>query len=142
MIGRNLPSFFNHPAVIEEELTKEVSAGHVAGPFPLSAVPNVQCSGLGVVSKKGGKYHMIMHLSVLRGQSVNDAISMDQFSLHYSSVDDAVALLHQAGPGALMAKIHLKSAFRMIPVRQRDWELLGMQWGDQLYIDKCLPFGL
>ena len=142
VIGRNLPSSFIHPAVIEAELTNKVSAGRMAGPFPLLAVPNVRCSGLGVVPKKGGKYRMIMHLSAPRGQSVNDAISKDQFSLRYSSLDDAVTLLHQAGPGALMAKIDLKSAFRMIPVRRQDWELLGMQWGDQLYIDKCLPFGL
>ena len=74
----------------------------------------------------------------LSSKSINDAISKDQFSLCYSSLDDAVA----SGPGALMAKIDLKSAFRMIPVRRQDWELLGMQWGDQLYIDKCLPFGL
>ena len=41
-----------------------------------------------------------------------------------------------------MAKVDLKSAFRMIPVRHQDWCLLGMQWNDCLYIDKCLPFGL
>ena len=41
-----------------------------------------------------------------------------------------------------MAKVDLKSAFRMVPVRRQDWELLGMKWKEAYYIDTCLPFGL
>ena len=41
-----------------------------------------------------------------------------------------------------MAKIDLKSAFRMIPVHRADWDLLGMHWRGQYYVDTCLPFGL
>ena len=41
-----------------------------------------------------------------------------------------------------MAKIDLKSAFRMIPVHSADWDLLGMYWRGQYYVDTCLPFGL
>ena len=85
---------------------------------------------------------MIQHLSAPAGSSVNDFIPRDAFSLHYSSVDDAVRLLLTTGPGALMAKADLKSAFRMIPVRRQDWELLGMRWNGAYYFDTCLPFGL
>ena len=41
-----------------------------------------------------------------------------------------------------MAKVDLKAAFRMVPVHPDDWELLGMCWREQLYVDRCLPFGL
>ena len=41
-----------------------------------------------------------------------------------------------------MAKVDLKSAFRIIPVRKQDWELLGIHWRNQYYVDTCLPFGL
>ena len=41
-----------------------------------------------------------------------------------------------------MAKIDLKNAFRLVPVRPKDWNPLGIQWQDQFYIDICLPFGL
>ena len=41
-----------------------------------------------------------------------------------------------------MAKIDLKNAFRLILVRPQDWNLLGIKWRDQLYIDTCLTFGL
>ena len=41
-----------------------------------------------------------------------------------------------------MAKVDLKSAFRIIPVRKQDWELLGIRWRNLYYVDTCLPFGL
>ena len=41
-----------------------------------------------------------------------------------------------------MAKVDLESTFQMVPVYRDDWELLGMRWHDQFYVDTCLPFGL
>eukprot|EP00731_Ephydatia_muelleri_P011300 Em0006g194a len=56
--------------------------------------------------------------------------------------DHAVALLSQYGQDALMAKIDLKAAFRLIPVQAADWVHLGICWRRQFYVDTCLPFGL
>ena len=44
--------------------------------------------------------------------------------------------------GCLMAKVYLKSAFHMVPVRAKDSDLLGMYWQGRYYVDTCLPFGL
>ena len=41
-----------------------------------------------------------------------------------------------------MAKVDLKSAFRMAPVRKEDWQFLGIKWRDTFYVDTCLPFGM
>jgi hypothetical protein len=41
-----------------------------------------------------------------------------------------------------MAKLDLKAAFRMVPVRKEDWDLLGIHWRGHYYVDTCLPFGL
>ena len=57
-------------------------------------------------------------------------------------MDDATHMLSALGKGALMAKVDLKSAFTMVPVRRQDWELLGMKWKEAYYVDTCLPFGL
>ena len=46
------------------------------------------------------------------------------------------------GVDCLMAKVDLKSAFCMVPVRAEDWDLLGMFWQGRYYVDTCLPFGL
>ena len=78
---------------------------------------------------------MIMHLSAPTGQSINDHISKEQYSLQYSSVDDAVKILTALGKGALMAKVDLKSAFRVVPVHSTDWDLLGR--GDFWLLSGC-----
>ena len=125
--ARNLVSAFQHTHVIDEELRKECLAGRIRGPFSERPIGNLKCSGLGAVPKKGGKWRMILHLSVPPGQSINDYISKEEFSLRYASIDDATRMLSALGKGALMAKVDLKSAFRMVPVCRNDWELLGMK---------------
>ena len=142
MDAPNLLSARTHPHVIQVQLQNEVDAGRIRGPFTVRPLPALRCSGLGVVPKKGNKWRMILHLSAPFGSSVNDFISKESFSLQYSSVDDAVRFLVSLGPGARMAKADLKSAFRMVPVRPQDWELLGMRWQGAYYFDTCLPFGL
>lgn len=68
-----------------------------------------------------------MYLSAPTGQSI-DIISPEQYTLHYATVDDGGHLLTKLGEGAMLAKVNLRSAFRMIPVHREDWQLLGMQW--------------
>ena len=46
------------------------------------------------------------------------------------------------GRETLVAKLDIKSAFRIIPVHPADRILLGMQWRGSLYVDTVLPFGL
>ena len=125
-----------HPHIIDNKLAKECAAGCVLDPFTYRAFMNLRCSGVGVVPKKENKWRMIMHLSAPEGYSINDFISSKDFSfatpqwLGYSLISEWVA------------KVDLKAAFRMIPVRKQDWELLGIQWCGKFYVDTCLPFGL
>ena len=134
----NLISAHQHPHIVTAELQKECAAGRILGPLS-SPLPNLKCSGVGVVPKKNGKWHMIHHLFAPRGSSI---IPRDEYSLHYSTVDNAIGSLLKLDVGELMAKIDLQSAFRMVPVRRADWELLGIHWQNHYYIDNCLPFGL
>ena len=82
------------------------------------------------------------YLSAPPGLSNNDFIDSDSYSLSYCSVDDAYTIINELGTGALLSKIDLKNAFRLIPVQQSDWNLLGIHWRDRYYIDTCLPFEL
>ena len=41
-----------------------------------------------------------------------------------------------------MAKLDIKSAFRLCPVRLEDRELLGIHWQGKFYVDLRLLFGL
>ena len=53
-------------------------------------------------------------------------------------MNDAIQIYQAQGLGALMAKVDLKNAFKLCPVRQEDWHLLGIHWRNQYYVDKCL----
>ena len=141
-ISRNLLSAHEHPEVIDKEIQKEVSLQRILGPFDTPPLPNLQCSGIGAVAKKSGGWRMIMHLSAPADNSINDGIDKEDFTLRYSTIDDAVKLIHKQGIRARLAKIDIKSAFRTIPVRHEDRELLGIYWREKFYIDRCLPFGL
>ena len=74
------------------------------------------------------------------GRSVSDGISKALCSLHYVTIDDAITQVVELGQGCLLAKIDIKSAFRLLPVHPTDRHLLQMVWDDSVYT--CLPFGL
>ena len=139
----NLRSSLARPKVIDSYLEAECQAGHTVGPFPSPPLPNFVINPLGAVPKKrSGKWRLIMHLSYPPGSSVNDGIDIRHFRLRYSTVSDAIDSVMRLGRGALMAKIDIKSAFRLCPVHPADHHLLGMKWKGQFYFDRVLPFGL
>ena len=49
------------------------------------------------------------------------------------------AVLFASGPGALMAKVDIESAYRIIPVHPQDRLLQGVFWDSRAYIDPMLP---
>ena len=83
-----------------------------------------------------------MDLSAPKGSSINDFISQEGFSVQYSHFDVAVNIVSSLGPGALMSKLDIKSAFCLCPVRHENWELLGIHWEGHYFVELCLPFGL
>ena len=46
------------------------------------------------------------------------------------------------GPGALLAKVDIESAYCLIPVHPQDRPLQAVQWNGNIYVDPMLPFGL
>ena len=139
----NMQSAREHPEVVREYLAKERAEGRVLGPFPPSSLPGVQVSRFGVIPKKGkNKWRLILDLSSPEGRSVNDGIPADLCSLSYVSVDDAARAIVGAGRGALLAKVDVASAYRIVGVHPEDRLLLGMLWDGGLYVDTVLPFGL
>ena len=62
--------------------------------------------------------------------------------MHYASVLDAARLIRHLGKGTELAKLDLQHAYHMVPVHPDDHHLLGIRWGQDVYIDTALPFGL
>lgn len=47
----NLEGAREHPDIVTDYLSTEISLGHVAGPFPPQAVPHIHISRFGVIPK-------------------------------------------------------------------------------------------
>ena len=62
--------------------------------------------------------------------------------MHYASVFDAARLVQQLGQGAMLAKMDLHHAYRVLLVHTDDHPLLGIQWDSGVYVDRAMPFGL
>lgn len=115
---------------------------HTIGPFPKPPVLSFVVHSLGVWPKKTGGARLIMDLSRPFGNSVNDFISREVYTMSCCNVDDAIRILSRVEVGVSMAKLDLRHAFRIIPVHPSDWNLLGYSHNDQFYFDIVLPFGL
>ena len=85
---------------------------------------------------------MITDLSSPQGNSVNDSIDPSLCSLKYAAIDQAIRLIRLVGKGAVLAKMDLKSAYRMVPIHPSDQPLLAVTWQGTTHVDTALPFGL
>ena len=140
----NMFSSFQHPDIIQEYISKELDLGRMLGPLDPTCYTTVHINRFGVVPKghNTGKWRLITDLSYPPGHSVNDGIDPELCSLHYTSVDDVATVAVELGQGALMTKVDIEAAYRLVPVHPHDRPLLGMEWKGQIFADPMLPFGL
>ena len=141
---KNLVGALQHPQVVDDYLKAEIAEHRVAGPFHKVDIPDAHISRFGVIPKrnKPNKWRLIMGLPHPIEFSVNYGISKELCSLSYITVDTAIDHIIELGPRTLLAKMDIKSAFRLLPVHPSDHHLLVMEWNKDIYIDTCLPFGL
>ena len=137
----NLLSARQNPAAVSEAIRKELVCGHTVGPFITKPLINFHCSPLGAVPKKDGTHRIILDLSSPRRLSINEGISPELYTVKYSSFDEAANLVAKLGKNSFMAKLDIKHAFRLCPVRPSDWPCLGYFWQNHYYFDIRLPFG-
>ena len=67
-----------------------------------------------------GKWCLITDLSYPHGQSVNDGIDPSLCSLVYSTVDDVADVVVKLGRDALLSKVDIEAAYRLIPMYPQD----------------------
>ena len=143
-VSRNMQSAHLHPAVIDSYIGTEVAEGRMFGPFPQGHIPGLHTNLMGVIPKghTPGKWRLITDLSHPEERSVNDGIQPQLCSLSYTSVEAVAVAAQRLGRGALLAKLDIKSAYRLVPVHPQDRCLLGIEWKGARYVDGMLPFGL
>ena len=131
--SKNIPSASEHPQEVQEYIHKEVCKGNFIGPLLSSQLSNgqsLQINRIGVVPKghTPDRWRIITDLSFPHGRSVNDGIAGGMCSLEYTTVDKVAGVALALGRGTLLAKIDIKSAYRLISVYPEDRPLLGLQW--------------
>ena len=139
-IKDNLRSPLKHSDIVRKYIAEECAEGRLLGPILAIVGPSKPVWGYPQVLTC--KWRLILDLSSPEGHSVNNGINPELCSLSYVSVDDAARAVAKLGLGSLLAKVDIKSAYRMVPVHPEDRMLLGMIWEGALYVDATLPFGL
>ena len=127
---------------VDHAIQTEIRRGHTRGPFRNTPFHPFHCSPLGAVLKPDKSIRLILDLSYPQEGAINTGILPEECSVVYSKFDDAVDIIRSQGQAAFMAKLDIKSAFRLLPVRREDWPLLGYCWKGHYYFDTQLPFGL
>ena len=128
---KNMASARDHPEVVSAYLHEECEKGRVAGPLGCEAAACVaQISRFGVIPKGHipGRWRLIVDLSAPANHSVNDGIEAQLCSLEYTSADQAAGIIKELGHRCRLAKIDIKSAYRIVPAHPEDRLLLGMKW--------------
>ena len=138
----NHPSARNNHTTLSELIAKELSLGRIAGPFSSPPLHPFVVSPLGLVPKKGSdKFRVIHDLSFPTNASVNSGINPLDATVSYETLDNVIQLVQLLGAGALISKVDIEAAFRIIPVKPCDRYLLGFSMQGAYYFDKCLPMG-
>ena len=145
----NHSSATKHPTHIDKYLATELRHEALMGPF--SELPFKQWTRTNPLMTRSKKdsddMRVILDLSFPEGSSVNAAIpsgSLDggAFKLRLPTPDMLAAKIAELGKGCQLHKIDLSRAYRQLRSDPLEWPLLGIQWGDQTYLDTAIPFGL
>ena len=142
ILSKNHSSVSLLPKDINAKLREDLALGRIAK-LPVDTAPNLFiCSPLGLVPKKDGSLRRIHDLSYPRQSSVNAHIDPEFATLSYTRIEDILRDVIEAGRHCVILKRDIKDAFRNIPLSSQVQWLLGFQWEGQLYMERCLPFGL
>lgn len=109
-VEKKVKSAEDTPQVVKDYLD---ARGVVLGPFMHEEIRQVQMRVIPNASQPG-KWHLIVDLSHPEGKNMNDGINPELCFLHYVKVDDVERMIWQLGPGTQMAKIDIKSSYRIV----------------------------
>ena len=143
----NWPSAYDFEQQVSDIIANDLAHGRLHGPFTVPPYDTYIISPLGAFQKRDKtKIRVIHDLSYPHVGSVNSLIDPAEYSLQYSTVDNAVDACNSL-PVAYMANIDLRDAYKAIRIRPQDWHLLGFEWKitgstPQYYFSKVLTFGL
>ena len=140
-ILRNAPSIYKHSNTFTNTLTEWIEKGFVAGPFLLPPVANFRANVL-MAEEQKDKVRPILNLSSPEGESFNDNVEKILMPKTYQSSARLFGqTLLAVGPGAVMSKMDMRDAFKLVPAKIADLRLQGFRWLGAFFIDTQQIFG-
>ena len=86
---------------------------------------------------------VIVDLSWPFNSRVNNCVLSDYFHfIMYPSIDNVVNKIKKFGSNCLSFKIDFQRAFINLRINHFDYNVLGLSWLQQMYVDVALPFGI
>ena len=148
-VNHNHLSAVKHASAVQKVINKEVNVRATAGHFSENPFDcPIMLSPLLIVPKKNSlDCHLVLDLSFSPEHSVNDGIPIDSFlgkpfQLHLPGVDALVHFIQKLGPGCLLFKTDLSTAYHQLPIDPRDYHFLDYSFDDLIFFDTVFAFGL
>ena len=131
-----------HPVVTATELEKEVAKGHIAGPYLRPPLRGFKVVPRGL-KEEPTKFRPLSEANRPVGDAVNESIprATDIQLTRAQDIEKKITATYARTGSVWMAKRDIKAAYRTMPVRPEDWQLQGIKWDGQYYIDKRMSFG-
>ena len=132
----NIPLSIGNPTVLWNKIMKEVTVGHIAGPFKDIPFDNFMQSPIGLVPKAGNKARLIFHLSYEFKSglgSLNSNTPKEKCSVRYRDLDYAIQacidLMKQLQDNTPIyySKSDLVSAFCILPLKISNFKWLVLK---------------
>ena len=142
--GENLLSVRKNPNEAMKKIMKEVELGRVAGPYNSTeetGLGSLIISPIGLVPKQTGGCRLIHHLSFPWGNGINAFIDDEQSKVKFAKCDEALENIARLGKNTTLAKLDVKSAYRLLPIQEPDFRLLGFHLGKKIFVEKMVPNG-
>jgi hypothetical protein len=141
MLLSNAPSVLEYGNIFTSTLQEWIEKGFVAGPFVSPPVTDFRANSLMAEAQKD-KVRPILNMSSPKGWSFN--CNMDELALpktYQSSARMFGQTLLNVGEGAIISKMDMRDAFKLIPAKPEDYRLQGFRWLNRYFIDTQQIFG-
>ncbi len=124
-IMKNSASITKCGAAFTETLEQWIIDGYVAGPFMEPPLADFRANSLMAVEQKD-KIRPVVNMSHPKGRSFND--NVDKLAVGKATMSSAKQFgqtVRAAGRGAIMSKMDMKDAYKLVPAQCRDYRLQG-----------------
>ena len=126
---------------LADSIATWLNKGFVAGPFDRSPLDNLRTNPIFVISRNG-KHRPILDMSSPPGSSFNDAIIEHKVPKLVMANPKTIAdQIYPWGPSALLSKLDMEKAFKLIPVKPSQWRLQGFSFLGKIFIETQAVFG-